>query len=266
MIRVCVAGVTGWVGSSLLPAVDAAPDLQLVGAVSRGAAGTPLGSLLPGFDGDVVVSGTVSQALERRPDVLVEYTAPESARAHALEALAAGVHVVIGTSGLDDEDFEAIDDAARRHGVGAIAAGNFAITAVLLQRFAEEAARHLPAWEVIDYSSDLKPDAPSGTAREVVRRIAAVGRPELRVAVEDTQGEPAARGLTMHGTQVHSVRVPGFVIGLEVVFGRDNERLTLRYDGGSGAEPYVAGTLLAVRRVGGIVGLRTGLDEVLEGT
>jgi len=265
MIRVCVAGATGWVGSSLLPAIQDAPDLDLVGAVSRRAAGTPVGTLVPGFAGDLVVSGTVREALEQRPDVLVEYTAPESARGHALEALAAGVHVVIGTSGLDEQDFEAIDVAARRHGVGALAAGNFAITAVLLQRFAEEAARHLPAWEVIDYSSDLKPDAPSGTAREVVRRIGEVARPELRIPVEATRGEPAARGLTMHGTQVHSVRVPGFVIGLEVVFGRDNERLTLRYDGGSGAEPYVAGTLLAVRRVGGIVGLHTGMDEVLDG-
>jgi 4-hydroxy-tetrahydrodipicolinate reductase len=265
MIRVCVAGATGWVGSGLLPAIHDAADLDLVGAVARGAAGTPVRTLLPGFGSDLTVSGTVAEALECRPDVLVEYTAPGSARAHALEALAAGVNVVIGTSGLDGEDFEAIDAAARRHGVGAIAAGNFAVTAVLLQRFAEEAARHLPAWEVIDYSSDLKPDAPSGTAREVVRRIAAVARPELRIPVEDTQGEVGARGLTMHGTQVHSVRVPGFVIGLEIVFGRDNERLTLRYDGGSGAEPYVAGTLLAVRRVGGIVGLHTGVDQLLDG-
>lgn len=263
MIRVCVAGATGWVGSSLLPAIDSAPDLELVGAVSRTRAGTPVRDLLPGFDSDLRVSGTVAEALEHRPDVLIEYTAPESARGHALAALAAGVHVVVGTSGLGEEDLETIDEAARERGVGAIVVGNFAITAVLLQRFAEEAARHLPTWEVIDYSDGLKPDAPSGTAREVVRRIARARRPEIQIPVDETQGYPASRGLTLHGTQVHSVRVPGFVIGLEVIFGRENERLTLRYDGGSGAEPYVAGTLLAVRRVSGLVGIRTGLDEVL---
>ena len=263
MIRVAVAGATGWVGSALVAAIESADDLELVAAVARSASGRPLREAVPAYRGDLVVDGTVADALARRPEVLIEYTAPEAARAHALEALAAGVPVVVGTSGLGEDDLEAIDAAARQRGVGALVVGNFAITAVLLQRFAEEAARHLPAWEIVDYSSDLKPDAPSGTAREVVRRIAKAARPEPRIPVEETQGERAARGATMHGTQVHSVRVPGFVIALEVLFGRDDERLTLRWDGGAGAGPYVAGTLLAARKVGGLVGLRTGLDAVL---
>lgn len=262
-IRICIAGATGWVGSSLVPAVAAAGDLELVGAVARGAAGKPLRDLNPAYEGDLRVVGTVEEALMEDPDVLIEYTAPSSARGHAVAALRRGVHVVVGTSGLDEADYEAMDAAAREHGVGAVAAGNFAISAVLLARFAEMAAGHLPTWEVIDYSDARKPDAPSGTAREVVRRIAGAARPEIEIPVADTQGHPESRGLTLHGTQVHSVRVPGFVIGLEVIFGRENERLTLRYDGGSGAEPYVAGTLLAARRVGGLVGLHVGLDDIL---
>jgi len=264
MPRICIAGATGWVGRSLVPAVEAAADLELVGAVSRSAAGRPLRELNPDYEGEVRVVGTVTEALEVRPDVLIEYTAPTTALGHALAALRRGVHVVVGTSGLDDSDYEAMDTAAREHGVGALVAGNFAISAVLLQRFAEMAAAHLPTWEVIDYSGGKKPDAPSGTAREIVRRVAAGARPRIDIPVEETQGYPAARGLTMHGTQVHSVRVPGFVIGVEVIFGREDERLTLRYDGGSGAEPYVAGTLLAARRVGGFVGLQVGLDAILE--
>jgi len=265
MIRVCIAGATGWVGNSLVPAVEAAPDLELVGAVARRAAGTLLGELNPAYKGSVRVVGSVDEALDSRPDVLIEYTAPAAAREHALTALRRGVHVVVGTSGLDEADFEAMDAAAREHGVGAVVAGNFAISAVLLQRFAEMAAAHLPTWEVIDYSDARKPDAPSGTAREVVRRVAAAARPEVEIPIADTQGYPARRGLTLHGTQVHSVRVPGFVIGVEVIFGRENERLTLRYDGGSGAEPYVEGTLLAARRVGTLSGLHVGLDRILEG-
>jgi 4-hydroxy-tetrahydrodipicolinate reductase len=245
-------------------AISTAVDLELVGAVARTAAGTPLKGLNPAYDGDVRVVGTVAEALEARPDVLIEYTAPSTALEHALAALRQGVHVVVGTSGLDETDYEAMDAAAREHGVGVLVAGNFAISAVLLQRFAEMAAAHLPTWEVIDYSGAKKPDAPSGTAREVVRRVAAAARPEIQIPIEDTQGYPASRGLTMHGTQVHSVRVPGFVIGVEVIFGRDDERLTLRYDGGSGAEPYVAGTLLAARRVGGLAGLQVGLDGILD--
>lgn len=265
MTRICIAGATGWVGSSLVPAVVAAGDLELVGAVSRSAAGKQLKDLNPAYQGELRVSGTVEEALEAGPDVLIEYTAPDSAREHAVAALRRGVHVVVGTSGLDEADYEAMDTAARENGVGGVVAGNFAISAVLLARFAEMAAAHLPTWEVIDYSGGGKPDAPSGTAREVVRRIARAARPAVEIPIADTQGYPESRGLTMHGTQVHSVRVPGFVIGLEVIFGRDNERLTLRYDGGSGAEPYVAGTLLAARRVVGLVGLHVGLDDVLGG-
>ena len=264
MIRICIAGATGWVGSSLVSAISTAADLELVGAVARASAGTLLKELNSAYDGDVRIVGTVAEALEARPDVLIEYTTPSTAVEHALAALRQGVHVVVGTSGLDETDYEAMDAAAREHGVGVLVAGNFAISAVLLQRFAEMAAAHLPTWEVIDYSGAKKPDAPSGTARELVRRVAAAARPEIPIPIEDTQGYPASRGLTMHGTQVHSVRVPGFVIGVEVIFGRDDERLTLRYDGGSGAEPYVAGTLLAARRVGGLAGLQAGLDGILD--
>jgi len=265
MIRICVAGATGWVGTSLVPALEAASDLELVGAVSRSAADKPLRDVVAGYTGTLQVAGTVEEALERAPsDVLIEYTTPSSARAHAIAALSRGVHVVLGTSGLDEDDFAAIDACAREHDVGALAAGNFAISAVLLQRFAEMAARHLPTWEIIDYSDGRKPDAPSGTARELAHRVGSVRPPEIEIPVGDTQGYPEARGLTMHGMQVHSVRVPGFVIGVEAIFGRDDERLTLRYDGGSGAEPYVAGTLLAARKVGGLVGLRRGLDQVLD--
>lgn len=232
--------------------------------MARTAAGRPLRDAVPGYRGDRIVAGTVDEALDTAPpDVLIEYTAPGSARAHALAAIRRGVHVVIGTSGLNEGDFDAVDAAAQEHGVGALAAGNFAITAVLLQRFAAEAAHHLPTWEILDYSDGRKPDAPSGTAREIARRVADVGRPRLDVPVARTQGHPEARGLTFHGTQVHSVRVPGFVIGVEVIFGRENERLSLRYDGGSGAEPYVAGTLLAARSVGSFIGLRRGLDAVM---
>lgn len=265
MIRICIAGATGWVGSALVPAVSSAPDLELVGAVGRKDAGRLLRDVVPGYEGDLRVHGSVEEALaEHRPDVLVEYTAPESARDHALLAVRQGIHVVVGTSGLDDDDFQALDEAAREHGVGVLAAGNFAITAILLQRFAEMAARHLPTWEIIDYSAGGKPDAPSGTAREVARRVGSVASPHLEIPVADTQGYPEARGLTYHGIQVHSVRVPGFIIGLEVLFGRDDERLTLRYDGGASAEPYVAGTLLAARKVHGFTGLLRGMDAVMD--
>ena len=265
MTRVCLAGATGWVGRGLVPAIAAAPDLELAAAVARRAAGKPLSEVLGAEAPAFRVSGSVSEALDAAAcDVLVDYTSPEAVRGHVLEAVRRGVHAVIGTSGLTEDDFTAIDAAAREKGVGVLAAGNFALTAVLLAKFAEIAAKHVPSWEIVDYGMAGKPDAPSGTARELAARLSRVGRPRLEVPVERTHGMREARGAQLLGTPIHSVRLPGFVSSVEVLFGRPDERLSIRHDSGSGAAPYVDGTLLAVRKVGGFKGLRRGLDSVLD--
>jgi 4-hydroxy-tetrahydrodipicolinate reductase len=173
------------------------------------------------------------------------------------------VHAVVGTSGLTDADFREIAGAAQARGVGVLAAGNFAISAVLLMHFAAIAARHLPSWEVIDYASAAKPDVPSGTARELAERLGRVRRRALGQPIESLHGPQAARGASVDGTQVHSVRLPSFVVSTEVVFGLPDERLTIRHDAGGTPEPYVAGTLLAIRKLPGRVGLTRGLDQLL---
>ncbi len=263
-IRVCVAGATGWVGKPLCVAVAAAEDLSLVGAVSRTQKGRSLLEAVGASAPDVTISGSVAEALATPCDVLVDYTKADAVKGNVLTAIEKGVHVVIGSSGLTDEDFVEIDRAASDRKVGVIAAGNFAVTAVLLQRFACEAAKYLPRWEIIDYASDAKRDAPSGTARELAFQLSEVGKPAVTHPVEETIGERASRGLTLNGMQVHSVRLPGYVIGVEAIFGARDERLTIRHDAGAGAEPYIQGTLLAIRKVSGRVGLVRGLDRIME--
>lgn len=263
-LRVCVAGATGWVGRPLCLAVSGAGDLSLVGAVSRTHRGHGLREVVVGAVPNVTVRGSVAEALEEPTDVLVDYTKADAVKGNVLAAIDRGVHVVVGSSGLTDEDFAEIERAASDKKVGVIAAGNFAITAVLLQRFACEAAKYLSRWEIVDYASDSKQDAPSGTARELAFRLAEVGRPEVTHPVEETIGERASRGLTLNGMQVHSLRLPGYVISVEAVFGAKDERLTIRHDAGSGAEPYIQGTLLAIRKVCGRVGLVRGLDKIME--
>ena len=249
MIRVCVAGVTGWTGRPVAGAIEAADDLELVAGVARS---------------DREHHSTVAEALEAVPaDVLVDYTHAESVGANVRVALEHGVGVVVGSSGLTAEDYAAIDTLARERGVGVIAAGNFSLSAALVLRFALEAAEHFDFWEVIDYASAGKEDAPSGTARELAERLAAVHRPALGVSLADVLGAPNARGATVAGTQVHSLRLPGFVVSTQVVFASGGERLTLRHDAGPTPEPYVAGTLLAIRSVPGRVGLTRGLDRLL---
>lgn len=262
-LNVCVAGATGWVGGPLCLAVSEADDLNLVGAVSRTHQGRNLKDVLGAPSLDLTVSGSVAEALDTPTDVLVDYTKADVVKANVMMAIGRGVHVVIGSSGLTDEDFVEINQAAAEHKVGVIAAGNFAITAVLLQRFACEAAKYLSHWEIIDYASDAKEDAPSGTTRELAFRLSEVRRPEVTHPVGETIGEKESRGATLGGVQIHSLRLPGYVIGVEAIFGAQDERLTIRHDAGSGAGPYIQGTLLAIRKVRDDIGLIRGLDKIL---
>jgi 4-hydroxy-tetrahydrodipicolinate reductase len=263
-LTVCIAGATGWTGRALVPAVIGAPDLELRSAVSRSAAGRDLGEALGGEPLGVPVHGGVGEALEG-VDVLIDYTSATAVKANTLAAVAAGVSVVVGSSGLTAEDFAEIDAAARDRGVGVVASGNFSLTAAMCQAGALLAARHLPQWEVIDYASATKPDVPSGTSRELAERLGEVRAPEIAFPIEDLHGPREARGATVAGSQVHSVRLPGFVVSTEVVFGLPDERLTIRHDAGGTPEPYVAGTLLAARRAPEVAGLIRGLDALLLG-
>jgi 4-hydroxy-tetrahydrodipicolinate reductase len=238
-------------------AVIDAPDLALGSAVSRSRAGRDLGEA-PG----VPVYGSVGEALDGI-DVLIDYTSATAVKANTLAAVEAGVHVVIGSSGLTAGDFGEIEAAAGERAVGVVASGNFSLTAAMCQAAALLAARHLPQWEVIDYASAGKLDVPSGTARELAERLGEVRRPEIGRPLDEIHGPREARGADVAGTQVHSVRLPSFVVSTEVVFGAPDERLTIRHDAGGTPAPYVAGTLLAVRKVPGLVGLTRGLDTLL---
>jgi 4-hydroxy-tetrahydrodipicolinate reductase len=264
-IRVCVAGVSGWTGSEVTRAVLASSEFELSGAIARRSAGRDVGEVLGVPKTGVAVSGTLDTALIRPTDVLVDYTAPDTVKVRTLDALARGVRVVIGTSGLTAADYADIDRAATTARLGVVAAGNFSLTAALLKHFALIAAKYLPSREVIDYSHAGKPDAPSGTARELADALGEVGAAELAVPIERTHGSPTARGATIGGTQVHSIRLPGYVLAVEAHFGLPHERLTIRHDAGKSAAPYVNGTLLAVKKVMGLTGLVRGLDRLLFG-
>ncbi|MGB7796695.1 MAG: 4-hydroxy-tetrahydrodipicolinate reductase [Pseudonocardiaceae bacterium] len=264
MMRISVAGATGWTGSAVARAILDSPDLELVSAVSRSAAGQDLGAAWGGESIGVPVMDSVAEAV-RHADILVDYTSPDAVRANVIAAIERGVAVVVGSSGLSARDFDEIDAAATMHELGVIAAGNFSITAAMAQAASLLVAPYLPYGEVIDYASAAKRDAPSGTARELAERLSEVGRASAAVAVAEVHGHPAARGATIGRVQVHSLRVPSFVVSTEVVFGLSDERLTIRHDAGSSAAPYVEGTLLAIRALPGRVGLTRGLDTLLLG-
>ena len=264
MIRVCIAGATGWAGSEVARAVPGADDLTLVAAVSRTHAGKTLGDVLGEPRLTCPVYSTAAEALASGCDVFLEYTKPGSAKSHILTALEHGAHVVVGTSGLTEPDYAEIDSKARLVERGVLACGNFALTVVLLQKFAEAAAKLIPQWEIIDYAHDHKVDAPSGTARELAVRLSKIRAPQPTVPIDQTVGPREARGATLSASQVHSIRLPGYKISAEIIFGMADQRLTIRHDSGSSARPYVDGALLAIRKVATLTGVHRGLDAVLD--
>ena len=171
---------------------------------------------------------------------------------------------MIGTSGLSNETYQEINQVALEVKRGVLAVGNFALTVVLLQKFAEMAARYIPHWEIIDYAHSDKKDAPSGTARELANRLSAVRESQLDIPLDEIDGSKESRGVRLGGSQVHSVRLPGYVISLDILFGMPDQKLILRHESGSSAKPYVNGALLAIREVDKLVGLHRGLDSVME--
>jgi 4-hydroxy-tetrahydrodipicolinate reductase len=263
MIRVCVAGVTGWTGSAVAKSILQSKDFQLVSAVARKAAGKDVGEVLGLQKAGITVKPNLDDALTDPIDVLIEYTHASAVKKHVLTALSKNVRVVIGSSGLSAADFEEIERVTEERKLAVIAAGNFSITAALAKRFALLAAQYLPTWEIIDFADPHKPDAPSGTTRELAELLFHVKPNQVAVAVESTVGMKEARGASVAGAQVHSVRLPGYKLSFETLFGLPDERLTIRHDAGESAMPYVQGTLLAAQKVMHISGLIRGMDKLL---
>ena len=258
MIRVGVIGATGRMGREVCRAVATDPGMIVAGAVSRSAAGSTLADAigLEGEAGTLVLSGRLDELRGAAPDVLVDFTAPAHAADHVAWGIANGVHVVVGTTGFE------IDETWRDAPVGIVVAPNFAIGAVLLMRFAEQAARLMPSAEVIELHHEGKADAPSGTALLTARRIAAARR-EAPGATAGDGAFPGARGADVDGVRVHAVRLPGLVAHQEIVFGGQGQTLTLRHDS-TDRTSFMPGVVLAIGSVASRPGLTVGLEPLLD--
>jgi 4-hydroxy-tetrahydrodipicolinate reductase len=248
MLRILVAGVTGWTGAPLARAIEAAPDLELAGGIARNG-------------GDHASVADAVAAVDA--DVLVDYTSAAAVRGNVDAGLSAGLHVVVGSSGLIEADYAELDTTARAAGRAVVAAGNFSVLAATLVHAATLAAAHVEHWEVIDYGKSAKPDAPSGTARELAARLSEVKPPRPAEHDADLIGPPEARGASVDGTRVHSLRLPGYVLSTDVILATPDERLVVRHEAGASADPYIAGTLLAIRRAPDFTGVVRGLDRLL---
>jgi 4-hydroxy-tetrahydrodipicolinate reductase len=254
VIRVGVLGAGGRMGRTVCGAVTAAQDLELVAAVD------------PAHVGETVEGVPIAEGLGALPEagvqVAVDFTHPSAVMANARWCLRKGVHVVIGTTGIGPEDLAELASLAEGSEPNAFVAPNFAIGAVLMMRFAEQAARYLDAAEVIELHHDGKADAPSGTALTTARRIAATRSGEWRTPAGD-DAHPGARGAEVEGVRVHAVRLPGLLAHQEVVFGGPGQTLTVRHDSTDRAS-FMPGVLMAVHAVADRPGLTVGLDALID--
>jgi 4-hydroxy-tetrahydrodipicolinate reductase len=259
-VRVGVVGAAGRMGSEVCRAVTAAPDLELVAAVDPPRSGATLREVADA-DADLVVAGSLDALVDAGVEVAVEFSGPATVGDNLAWLLEHGIHAVVGATGASSEQLDRARELADGGAANALIAPNFAIGAVLLMRFAAEAARHLPHVEVIEYHHDRKADAPSGTALRTAELIAAA-RASIPEAPLGDERHPGARGTEHDGVRVHSVRLPGIVANQEVVFGGEGQTLTLRHDS-IDRSSFMPGVLLACRRVGGLDGLVIGLEHVL---
>ncbi len=254
MLRVGVLGAGGRMGTTVCQAVAADPDLELVAAVDPNRVGATAG-------GAVVVAHRRAVA-DAGAEVVVDFTIADAARDNLVWLAEQRVHAVVGTTGFTDEDLQRLDAVFTSAGRTCFVAPNFAIGAVLMMRFAELAAPYFDTAEVIELHHDAKIDAPSGTARLTVEKMAAASS---TWAPDPTEHEmlPGVRGAEgSGGIRVHSVRMRGMVAHHEVILGTEGQTLTIRHDS-TDRSSFMPGVLAAVKAAPDHSGLVVGLDALL---
>jgi 4-hydroxy-tetrahydrodipicolinate reductase len=238
-----VFGARGRMGGEVCRAVDSAQDLELVAAVDLGD----------------------DRAPAEAAQVIVDFTHPDAVMDNLCWCIDHGIHAVVGTTGFADEQLNRLRSALADHAdVGVLVAPNFSIGAVLMMRFAEQAAAFYESVEIIELHHAGKADAPSGTAANTARRIAAARKAADLDAPPDAtvQELPGARGAQVDGIRVHGVRLRGLVAHQEVLFGAEGETLTIRHDSLDRVS-FMPGVLAAVRTIGSRPGLTVGIESIL---
>lgn len=263
MIRVGVIGACGRMGQMVCRSVAESRDLALVAAIDRSRIGQSIGPLIGHPKIDVPVSEELDRLLEAEVEVAIDFTHPEVVMDNVRWCVMHAVHLVVGTTGLSQDDLAQIERLIEAEGgeSNVIVAPNFALGAVLMQRFAAQAARYFPAVEVIELHHDAKADAPSGTAIATVRRLAEErAEPYHGPLAETVDG---VRGGDVDGIRIHSVRLPGLLAHQEVIFGGQGETLTIRHDS-TDRSSFMPGVLMAVHAVMTRPGLTVGIESLLD--
>lgn len=242
-LKVAVLGASGRMGSEVCRAVEADPDLELVARV--------------GADDDM------EDLVRAGAQVAVEFTTPTSVKANVAFCLERGVSVVVGATGLTDDDLVDLQAQATERGANVFVAPNFAVGAVLMMRFAAAAAGHFDSAEIVERHDERKVDAPSGTALRTAALMNEAHEGGWTPPSEEKETVKGSRGGDIEGVRVHSIRMPGSVAHQEVILGSPGETLTIRHDSLDRAS-FMPGVVLAIKKVRDLPPLTVGLEHLLD--
>lgn len=253
-IKVLVSGANGRMGQEVVKMVRNDQDLEYVGGVDYSFK----------TDQEKKQYSSLEEAiLIEKPEVLVDFTSPDSVRANIEVAIKLGVSPVVGTTGLSKKEINELDKLAKEYDIGGLIAPNFAIGAVLMMNFSRMAAKYMSNVEIIEMHHDQKLDAPSGTAIMTAELIALEREKFLQGHKDEKEIIPGARGGNYSGFRIHSVRLPGLVAHQEVIFGEQGQTLTIRHDS-INRESFMPGVNLAVKKVKSLEGIIYGLEHLID--
>lgn len=243
-IKVIINGSNGRMGKTIIDALQINDEIQIVGKAGRN---DNLSLMITSTDADVVV----------------DFTHPSVAYKNSLEILQNGAHAIVGTTGLTQEQRIEIDAFARKRNLAVLIAPNFCIGAVLMIKFAAEAAKYMPNVEIVEYHHDQKADAPSGTAIYSAEYINSVAGKTNSAFIESKDVfQTSSLGVKIGNIRVHSIRLPGFIASQEILLGENGHTLKIRHDS-TDRESFVPGVLLAIKKIHQFVGLVYGLENLM---
>lgn len=249
MIKVAVCGSSGKMGKEVVKAVTSAQDMELVAKIDI-------------FDGEFT---TIQEAHSNRNfDVLIDFTQPKSIYENALYCLNNGIKIVIGTTGLTDEQIAELKNLSEKNNIACLIAPNFSVGAVLLMKFAQMASKYFDNAEIIELHHNQKKDAPSGTAVKTALMMSEVNENFTTGNCLEEETIKGARGANSYkNIHIHSVRLPGYIASQEVLFGSSGQILTIKHDS-MNRECYMSGVLMATRYVAENTKFIYGLDNIMQ--
>ena len=265
MIRVMVNGAGGKMGREVVKAVHADSELTMVGGIDPSKAGQDVGTVAGIEPLQITMAETIDEVLvDNKPDVIVDFTNPAVIFENAKKILSAGVHIVIGTTGLTEEQRNELHKLGLKHNANCLVAPNFSLGAVMMMKVSAELAPYFPDVEIIELHHNHKYDAPSGTSILTAKLINDAKEAAHVSGSEDLTREslPGARGAKVDNVTIHSVRLPGYVAHQQVLFGGYDETLTIRHDSLSRLS-FMPGVVLACKKIASKPGLTYGLEHYL---